>query len=495
VRYSFNFWPFRFTFSSIMVQKCKTVSKLVNSKKVIKANLKENAEEEITEGQIVAVEVEKETTEQDIVVARTKELKTMAAADLKELLVSNGLATGTKEVMIKALLKLEAKARAVAREQKNKIRGVVIKKKQELESLSAPELSKLCDSKSLKGLRSKEERVQRLLVEWQEHDGVDRALAQIAEDERKQELDAMDVVRLQKLCSKMGVDPFVKEIMVERISKKENDSGFFARPSLVPEDDATQDDKKCDMVEALLANEAQRKKERDTKTQQEEALLHKRKELKALSIEDLKKRAAKKGLEVSGKKEDMIEALFISVVQEHAANLRKEELKSKSQQDLKELLSRQGLETGSKEQMIKTLLAHEAKVQQELKVFDAKVGEVATVKGEELEGKSNTALKEMCVAKGLPVGGGKEEKIERIVEEMQKDGELDKVVSKTLREKRKEELMAMDKTAVAQLCEKTGVNPLVKDIMVERIMTRESEGETAIAMDDAEPAAKKARKK
>jgi len=263
----------------------------------------------------------------------------------------------------------------------------------------------------------------------------------------------------------------------------------------VQEDEATQNDKKCDMVEALLANEAQRKKEREAKAQQEEALLHKRKELKALSIEDLKKRAAKKGIEVSGKKEDMIEALFISVVQEHAANLRKEELKAKSQQDLKEFLGRQGLESGSKEQMIKTLLAHEAKIQQDLKAFDAKVGGVATEKGKELEAKSNTALKDMCIAKGLPVGGGKEEKIERLVEVLQKDGELDKVVSKTLREKRKEELMAMDKNAVAQLCEKTGVNPLVKGIMVERIMMRESEGETAIAMDDAEPAAKKARKK
>lgn len=476
-----------------MVQKCKTVSKLALAMKVAKANLKEKTEEE-TEGQIVAVETEKELTEQDVVAARTKELKGIAAADLKELLVSNGLPTGTKEVMIKALLKHEAKARSVAREQKNKIRAVVIKKKHELESLATPELSKLCESKGLKGLRSKEERVQRLLVQWQENDGVDQALAQIAEDDRKQELDAMDTSKLQKLCNKMGVDPFVKEIMVERISKKENESGCFSRPALAQEDE-TKDEKKGDMIEALLASEAQRKKEKDLKSQQEEALMQKRKELKSLSIEDLKKRLAKKGLEASGKKEDMIEALFVAVVQEHTANLRKEELKSKSQQDLKELLSRQGLETGSKEQMIKTLLAHEATVREDLKAFEAKVGEIAAQRGKELEAKSIAALKEMCVAKSLPVGGGKEEKIERIVEELQKDGEMDKVVSKGLREKRMAELMALEKPVVVQLCEKAGVNPVVKDIMVERIMMRESEGDSAIALVDSEPAAKKARKK
>merc|ERR1719174_1204215 len=145
--------------------------------------------------------------------------------------------------------------------------------------------------------------------------------------------------------------------------------------------------------------------------------------------------------------------------------------------------------------MIKTLLAHEAKCREDMKAFEAKVTEVATQKKGELESKANTALKDMCVAKGLPVGGGKEERIERIVEEAQKDGDLDKIVCRNLRNKRKEELMSMDKPAVVQLCEKTGVDPLLKDIMVERIMMHESEGGAAIAMTDMEPAAKRARTK
>merc|ERR1712086_449974 len=240
--------------------------------------------------------------------------------------MGNGLATGKKEVMIKALLKHEAKVRVAARDQKAKVRGVVVKKKQELEESSTSELSKLCDAAGIKGLRSKEERVQRLLVRWQENDGVDKALSQIAEQERTQEPSAMDVNQLQKLCNKMGVDPFVTEIMVDRISKKENKMGCYSRPAL-PQDEAPQAQQSGDMVEALLANEAQRKKEQESRSQQEDKLLQKRKELKSLSIEDLKKRLTKKGLESNGKKDDLVEALFVLAVQEAADTARQTELK------------------------------------------------------------------------------------------------------------------------------------------------------------------------
>merc|ERR1711862_69938 len=101
------------------------------------------------------------------------------------------------------------------------------------------------------------------------------------------------------------------------------------------------------MIEALLANEAQRKKQIDAK-KQEEVLSNRRKELKTLSVEDLKKRLTKKGLDASGKRDDMIDALFIVSVQEDAAVARKSEVQSKSTQELKELISRNGLETGGK---------------------------------------------------------------------------------------------------------------------------------------------------
>lgn len=192
------------------------------------------------------------------------------------------------------------------------------------------------------------------------------------------------------------------------------------------------------------------------------------------------------------KKEDMVEALFLAVVHEDIAAARQSELKSKSLQELKELLSRLGLEPGTKEHMIKALLVHEAKCRENLKAFEAKIGEVVAQKKEELNTKTNAALKDLCGAKGLAVGGGKDDRIDRLLEEAEKDRELDKVVSINIRNKRKEELMSMDKASVLKLCEKTGVDPSVKGVMVERILSHESEGAGVIAMTNAEePRAKR----
>merc|ERR1711896_39890 len=99
-----------------------------------------------------------------------------------------------------------------------------------------------------------------------------------------------------------------------------------------------------------------------------------------------KKRIAKKGLESSGKRDDMIEALFIAGVQEDKAVERKAELQKKSQPELKELLVLNGLEAGSKEQMVKAMLAHEAKCREELRAFEAKVDQAAANKQKALEG-------------------------------------------------------------------------------------------------------------
>merc|ERR1712070_414302 len=217
-----------------------------------------------------------------------------------------------------------------------------------------------------------------------------------------------------------------------------------------------------------------------------------RKELKALSLDDLKERLSKKGLEASSKKEDMVEALFVAVVQDDKAIARQIELKSKSQQELKEILSRYGLESGSKDAMIKALLAHEAKLLKGLQAFDVKVGEAAEQQKKDLQGKTNAALKEMCSSKGLALGGDKDDKIERLVDEVLQERGLDQLVSRNLRNARKDELMGMEKAAVVKLCEQTGVDPAVKEIMVERILMQQSEG-GVIAMTDMEPPAKRAR--
>merc|ERR1712054_545647 len=207
-----------------------------------------------------------------------------------------------------------------------------------------------------------------------------------------------------------------------------------------------------------------------------------------------KKKLTRRGLEASGKKEDMVDTLFLAAVQDEVVAARQSELKSKSWQDLKEIALRQGVESGSKEQMVKALLAHEAKCRENLKAFESKIGEAVSDYKGQMGSKTNAALKDLCVAKGLAVGGGKNDRIDRLVDEAKKDGELDKIVSANLRNKRKAELMSMEKPAVVQLCEKAGVDATVKDIMVERILAQESEGGAVIAMANADaPPSKKAR--
>ena len=96
----------------------------------------------------------------------------------------------------------------------------------------------------------------------------------------------------------------------------------------------------------------------------------------------------------------------------------------------------------------------------------------------------------MCAAKNLALGGGKEERVERLLDEALNAGEVDKAVVVIVRNTRKEALMAFDKSSLLKLCEATGTDPFVKDVMVERILMQESEEGECV-----EPATKKTRKK
>merc|ERR1719271_532467 len=113
--------------------------------------------------------------------------------------------------------------------------------------------------------------------------------------------------------------------------------GHYARPAMLQEDaPAPKVEAKVDMVDALLANQAQRQKEIEEKQQQEEAATQKMKEFKSMSVDELKKRLTKKGLDATGNKENMLRAFFLASMQEDALTKRKAQLCSKSLQELKE---------------------------------------------------------------------------------------------------------------------------------------------------------------
>merc|ERR1711907_806976 len=128
----------------------------------------------------------------------------------------------------------------------------------------------------------------------------------------------------------------------------------------------------------------------------------------------------------------------------------------------KEVCLSKGLKTGSMNEMITALLAHEAKVKEEIRTYDAKFAEILAEKKEELNGKTNSELKELCASKGLKLGITKEERLERLLEDANKDGEIDQLVARAMRKVRKEALSAIDKKELVQMCEKIDADPLAK---------------------------------
>merc|ERR1740138_570489 len=98
-----------------------------------------------------------------------------------------------------------------------------------------------------------------------------------------------------------------------------------------------------------------------------------------MTMDQLKKLAAKKKLEVTGKKQDLVTALSEAGLREDMAVARKEHLKSMSAEGLQRLLQQNGLQArqvGKVDAMVEAFLAHEAKIQDELRAFEVVVDEV-----------------------------------------------------------------------------------------------------------------------
>merc|ERR1712232_880401 len=251
--------------------------------------------------------------------------------------------------------------------------------------------------------------------------------------------------------------------------------------------------KKDDVIGALLASQASLKKEQELKQQEIDRAASKIKELNALSVEEVKKKLAKKGLkEATGKKDELVATLLKISLQEEADAARKTKMLAWSLPDLKTLIESNGLQvTGKKDQMVDAFFAHEASIRKELDAFEAKCSDVEAKKRVALQEKSAGELKQLCVDKDLKLGASKEDRIERLLEAARQDGEFDEGVALMACEARSGELLAWDKPSLLKLCEQTGADPLVKEIMVERILSHEK-GDAEDFEDG--PAPKKARK-
>jgi len=178
-------------------------------------------------------------------------------------------------------------------------------------------------------------------------------------------------------------------------------------------------------------------------------------------------------------------------LEEQQLEARKAELKEMGKDQLKKLVLSKGLAIGGLEAMVQAILDHEEQLRNEVKAHAAKADVVLAKKKEEMEALSAAELKDMCTSKGLAPGIGKQDRVERLIGEVRRSGEVHQLVANQVKAERRVELLAMDVAAMETLCEKAAIDPLVKEVMVERLLAHESE----FGRSDEEPATKKARKK
>lgn len=233
------------------------------------------------------------------------------------------------------------------------------------------------------------------------------------------------------------------------------------------------------------------RKRKSKKKQQEDDEADKRKELKSKSVDELKKLLSAKGIDATGKKDEMVEALFHAKAQEDALAARRASLKSMPTEELSKLVFSKGLEASKKDDMVEALLSNEAKLRKEYEAYQAKIPDVLKIIHEELEAKTGAELKDLCAEKSLKLGLDKTDRIQTLLHDAKDSGEVDKRLSFQCRQQRQETLFAMEKISLKNLCDELAVDAFVNQVMIERLLCRETELGCPTELE--EPARKKAR--
>merc|ERR1712187_870592 len=95
----------------------------------------------------------------DDVATRKKELKSMAADELKSLVLSKDLKASNKSANVEAILALEAKEREAAAKKAASAKQIIDQFKKDLAGKSAGELAELCQQKGLKKVAARTKRL------------------------------------------------------------------------------------------------------------------------------------------------------------------------------------------------------------------------------------------------------------------------------------------------------------------------------------------------
>merc|ERR1719289_32310 len=197
-----------------------------------------------------------------------------------------------------------------------------------------------------------------------------------------------------------------------------------------------------------------------------------------MTLDQLKSLVSSKGMEVAGKKEELIEVAFKIRLQDEAVAARRNELRSMAIDDLRDVAKGCKLAaaaTGKKDALVDAVLAHEAKAREDTRAFDAKVEEVLAQWAEGLEEKSGAELKDMCASRGLKLGTSKEDRLRAIVQDWRAGKDVDAAVAEQRRAARAAELASAPLLDVLALCRALGIDTVVKEVAVERLLAHEVE--------------------
>merc|ERR1711920_389375 len=137
---------------------------------------------------------------------------------------------------------------------------------------------------------------------------------------------------------------------------------------------------------------------------------------------------------------------------------------------------RRGLEASKNAKvMVENLLKFEADKREQCKAYEQQVSKALEEKRPVLEEKTNAELKQLCASRGLKLGVGKQERVETLLEDARSNGEVDQILSLAAKERRRTELLALESSAVLEVCDKLDVDPMVKEVAIERLLLHEDE--------------------
>merc|ERR1712159_248864 len=112
---------------------------------------------------------------------------------IRDIVTRRGLPVGSKDKMIEAIIVFEAERQKSIRKHKDNAQDVLAKRRQELSKMTK-----------------------------QEQREIQKALTRMAMESRRAKLMAMDEQHLYQLCMQKGVDPFSKDVLMDRLLVQES---------------------------------------------------------------------------------------------------------------------------------------------------------------------------------------------------------------------------------------------------------------------------------